>query len=203
MFDIVLCVGGALVGFWAGYLARGPRAPVRDGLAPAAGEPPTAESAVTPEPPVSPPPPPPPPPPPDSRVSPEPRRPESAERLEGAERSESADRPAGSDAPAGRSAPGDALRTAAEVLDVADLVTNPELSRRLAEAVVLLPGVVAIRPLPGDAFEPLKHEWVGSRATDDSSRWDTVAEVRSPGASASGRLLRAAYVVVFEPPEES
>lgn len=183
MVDIVWCVGGALVGFWAGYLARGPRTPVRDGLAPAADERPTtegAESAVAPEPVVSPPP--------DSGVSPEPRRSESAERPDG---------------PADRPAPGDVLRTATEVLDVADLVTNPELSRRLAEAVVLLPGVVAIRPLPGDAFEPLKHEWVGSRGTDDSSRWDTVAEVRSPGASASGRLLRAAYVVVFEPPEES
>ncbi|MEV7323762.1 nucleotide exchange factor GrpE [Streptomyces sp. NPDC093970] len=204
MVDIVLCVVGALVGFLAGYLVRGPRTPVRDRPAPTAGESPAQERAAAPGSAVSPPP--------GSAVPPQPRQPqraklqEHAELPEGIDRPEDAGPPEDVELPDGQTAgpaPGDALRAAVEVLDVADLVTNQELSRRLAEAVVLLPGVSAIRPLRGEAFEPPEHEWVGSRGTEDSSRWDTVAEVRSPGASASGRVLRAAYVVVFEPPEES
>ncbi|MFF4898464.1 nucleotide exchange factor GrpE [Streptomyces sp. NPDC001068] len=210
MVDIVLCVVGALVGFLAGYLVRGPRTPVRDRPAPTAGESPAQERDAAPGSAVSPPP--------GSAVPPQPRRPQRAklpehtelpeqtELPEGIDRPEDAGPPEDVELPAGQTAgpaSGDALRAAAEVLDVADLVTNQELSRRLAEAVVLLPGVSAIRPLRGEAFEPPEHEWVGSRGTEDSSRWDTVAEVRSPGASASGRVLRAAYVVVFEPPEES
>jgi hypothetical protein len=96
------------------------------------------------------------------------------------------------------------LDVAREVLEVADHVANPELARRLIEAVVLLPEVSAVRPGPGERFEPLLHEWSGQRITDQQPQWDTIAETLAPGAvTARGALLRPAHVIVFEPPEES
>lgn len=97
-----------------------------------------------------------------------------------------------------------ALRTAKEVLDVADHLDNGELSLRLIEAVVLLPGVSAVRPEQGDGFQPRLHEWAGNQITDEPARWNTVAQTLVPGAITSERtLLRAAQVIVFESPEQS
>jgi molecular chaperone GrpE (heat shock protein) len=93
---------------------------------------------------------------------------------------------------------------AREVLEVADHVENPELARRLIEAIVLLPDVSAIRPVPGAKYEPVLHEWAGHRITDEKTQWDTIAETLAPGAiTAQQSLLRPAHVIVFEPPEES
>jgi hypothetical protein len=97
-----------------------------------------------------------------------------------------------------------ALRVAREVLEVADHLENAELVRRLVEATVLLPGVRAVRPEPGDGFEPLLHEWAGNQITDKKAQWDTIAETLAPGAITTERaLLRPAHVIVFEPPEQS
>jgi len=96
------------------------------------------------------------------------------------------------------------LRVAREVLEVADHVANPELARRLIEAVVLLPEMSAVRPVPGDGFHSLLHEWAGRRITDQRTQWNTIAETLAPGAiTAKQALLRPAQVIVFEPPEES
>jgi hypothetical protein len=96
------------------------------------------------------------------------------------------------------------IDVAREVLEVADHVGNPELARRLVEAVVLLPEVSAVRPGTGDGFQPLLHEWAGHRITDQRTQWDTIAETLAPGAiTAEGALLRPAHVIVFESPEES
>jgi len=53
---------------------------------------------------------------------------------------------------------------ARELLEVADHLGNRELVRRLVEAVTLLPGIRAVRPKPGDGFEPKLHEWEIGRA---------------------------------------
>jgi hypothetical protein len=96
------------------------------------------------------------------------------------------------------------LHVAREVLEVADHVANPELARRLIEAVVLLPEVSAVRPVPGEGFQPLLHEWAGQRFTDQRTQWNTIAQTLAPGAITAGQaLLRPAHVIVFEPPEES
>ncbi|MGF1428392.1 nucleotide exchange factor GrpE [Kitasatospora sp. LaBMicrA B282] len=178
VLEIALCAAGAVLGYAAGYLARGRREavgalPVAVPVAPAA---PAVADVEQPAPDVEP----------ADVATEQPAAPDAPE----------PDAPAPTD-------PADALRTAREVLDVADLLGNPELARRLAEAVVLLPGVTEIRPRPGDAFEPREHEWVAARPTEDPGRWDTVADLRAPGAAAAGRLLRPAHVVVFEPLEES
>jgi hypothetical protein len=97
-----------------------------------------------------------------------------------------------------------ALRVAKEVLDVADHLDNGELALRLIEAAVLLPGVSAVRPEQGDGFQPRLHEWAGNQITDESARWNTVAQTLVPGAITSERtLLRPAQVIVFESPEQS
>jgi hypothetical protein len=97
-----------------------------------------------------------------------------------------------------------AARVAKEVLDVADHLDNSELALRLIEAVVLLPGISAVRPEQGDGFEPRLHEWAGNRITGEPARWNTIAQTLAPGAITSERtLLRAAQVIVFEPPEQS
>lgn len=96
------------------------------------------------------------------------------------------------------------IHIAREVLEVADGIENPELARRLVEAVVLLPAVSAVRPSPGDKYQSLLHEWAGNQITDQQDQWYTVAEILAPGAITSEqRLLRPAHVIVFEPPEES
>jgi len=96
-----------------------------------------------------------------------------------------------------------AVRVAKEVLDVADHLDNGELALRLIEAVVLLPGVSAVRPEQGDGFQPRLHEWAGNRITDEPTRWNTIAQTLAPGAITSERtLLRAAQVIVFESPEQ-
>jgi hypothetical protein len=97
-----------------------------------------------------------------------------------------------------------AVRIAKEVLDVADHLDNGELALRLIEAVVLLPGVSAVRPEQGDGFQPRLHEWAGNRITDEPARWNTIAQTLAPGAITSERtLLRAAQVIVFESREQS
>jgi hypothetical protein len=97
-----------------------------------------------------------------------------------------------------------AVRVATEVLDVADHLDNGELALRLIEAVVLLPGVSAVRPEQGDGFQPRLHEWAGNRITDEPARLNTIAQTLAPGAITSERtLLRAAQVIVFESPEQS
>jgi len=90
------------------------------------------------------------------------------------------------------------------VLDVADHLSNSELTRRLVEAVVRLPDVSPVRPAPGDKYQPRLHEWAGNRATDEEMQWNTIAEMLTPGAvTAKQELLRPAHVIVFEPPEQS
>jgi hypothetical protein len=97
-----------------------------------------------------------------------------------------------------------AVKVATEVLDVADHLDNGELALRLIEAVVLLPGVSAVRPELGDGFQPRLHEWAGHRITDEAAQWNTIAQTLAPGAITSERtLLRAAQVIVFESPEQS
>jgi hypothetical protein len=97
-----------------------------------------------------------------------------------------------------------AARVAKEVLDVADHLDNGELALRLIEAIVLLPGISAVRPEQGDGFQPRLHEWAGNQITGESARWNTIAQTLAPGAITSERtLLRAAQVIVFEPPEQS
>ncbi|WOP07205.1 hypothetical protein R2B67_01070 [Streptomyces cyaneofuscatus] len=94
--------------------------------------------------------------------------------------------------------PPDCVAVARDVLAVADRLRNEELARRLFDAVGRLPGVRALRPAPGDAFEPAQHQWDETRPTDDPAREETVAALLAPGFSGPrNELIRTARVAVY------
>ncbi|MGX2993352.1 hypothetical protein JNUCC64_03505 [Streptomyces sp. JNUCC 64] len=85
------------------------------------------------------------------------------------------------------------------VLAVADRLTNRELVRRLYEAVGGLDGIDAVRPAPGDAFDPLAHRWSETREAPRPQDRERVAEVLVPGFTGpDGTVLRPARVVVYD-----
>ncbi|MFE2294737.1 hypothetical protein [Streptomyces sp. NPDC059452] len=95
-------------------------------------------------------------------------------------------------------APPDCVAVARDVLAVADRLRNEELARRLFDAVGRLPGLRALRPSPGDAFEPAEHQWDETRPTDDPAREETVAALLAPGFSGpQNELIRTARVAVY------
>ncbi|MFF2536272.1 hypothetical protein [Streptomyces cyaneofuscatus] len=94
--------------------------------------------------------------------------------------------------------PPDCVAAARDVLAVADRLRNEELARRLFDAVGRLPGLRALRPAPGDAFEPAEHQWDETRPTDDPAREETVAALLAPGFSGPrNELIRTARVAVY------
>jgi hypothetical protein len=93
----------------------------------------------------------------------------------------------------------DGVAATKAVLAVADLVTNPELGRRLFEAACRIPGVVPIRPAPGDPYDPLEHEFAEVRPTTVAAEVDHVAELLTPGFRGHGTgLIRPARVAVHD-----
>lgn len=93
----------------------------------------------------------------------------------------------------------DGVAATKAVLAVADLVTNSELARRLFEAACRIPGVVPIRPGPGDRYDPLEHEFAELRPTTVATDADRVAELLTPGfRSHASELIRPARVAVHD-----
>jgi hypothetical protein len=89
------------------------------------------------------------------------------------------------------------------VLAVADRVTNPELARRLFEAVSRMPGVIPVRPEPGDPFDPVAHQWVETRPAGREADVEHVAELLTPGfLGHSSGLIRPALVAVYDLAED-
>lgn len=93
----------------------------------------------------------------------------------------------------------DGVPAAQAVLAVAELVTNQELARRLVEAVGGIPGVVPIRPEPGDPYDPLEHELAEVRPTSVAADAEHVAELLSPGFRGfDSGLIRPAKVAIHD-----
>lgn len=101
--------------------------------------------------------------------------------------------------PATEPASADGVAATKAVLAVADLVTNSELARRLIEAACRIPGVIPIRPGPGDRYDPLEHEFAELRPTTVATEADRVAELLTPGfRSHASELIRPARVAVHD-----
>lgn len=96
--------------------------------------------------------------------------------------------------------PGTDAEVAADILAVLDLLTSPELRRRLTEAAGKLPDAEVIAPEPGTAFDAERHQWeVSHPPPEDGGRPETIAEVISPGlADHTGHVLRYARVAVYQ-----
>ncbi|MFD7653953.1 nucleotide exchange factor GrpE [Actinosynnema sp. NPDC059797] len=98
---------------------------------------------------------------------------------------------------------GDGVSAARAVLAVADRLTNRELARRLFDATCRIPGVVPVRPAPGDPFDPLLHEWSQTRSTDHEADVEHVAELLTPGFQGrTSGLIRPALVAVYDITED-
>jgi len=93
----------------------------------------------------------------------------------------------------------DGPKLAAELLTIADRISNKEVAQRLRTTLRMLPGVTVIEARVGDPFDPLLHEWAESRDAADPAAVETVAEVLTPGcATTDGRPIRLARVAVFD-----
>lgn len=74
---------------------------------------------------------------------------------------------------------------------------HAQLSRVLSER-----GLEEVRPAIGDRFDPALHTSIGTLATDDSLKYDTIADVVQGGYRLSGKLIRSPRVHVYAPPPD-
>lgn len=72
---------------------------------------------------------------------------------------------------------------------------HSQLSRILADS-----GLEEIRPKVGEPFDPSVHTSIGTIATDDEKKFDTIADLVQPGYRLSGKLIRSPRVHVYAPP---
>lgn len=63
-------------------------------------------------------------------------------------------------------------------------------------------GLEEVRPEPGTAFDPNIHTSIGTIATDDPKRYDTIADVVQSGYRLNGKLIRSPRVHVYAPPPD-
>jgi hypothetical protein len=93
----------------------------------------------------------------------------------------------------------DGPKLAAELLTIADRISNKEVAQRLRTTLRMLPDVTVIEARVGDPFDPLRHDWAESRDAADPAVVETIAEVLTPGcATTDGRPIRLARVAVFD-----
>lgn len=92
---------------------------------------------------------------------------------------------------------------AADLLAVADRLTNRELARRIRAVVARLPGIVTISPEPGSPFDPAVHSWAETREATEPQQCDRVADVLDPGFrdSHTRKVLKPARVAVYDTEE--
>ncbi|MFJ3856534.1 nucleotide exchange factor GrpE [Streptomyces sp. NPDC090085] len=92
---------------------------------------------------------------------------------------------------------------AADLLAVADRLTNRELARRIKAVVARLPGIVMINPESGSPFDPAAHSWAETREATEPQQCDRIAEVLDPGfrESHTRKVLKPARVAVYDTEE--
>jgi molecular chaperone GrpE len=71
---------------------------------------------------------------------------------------------------------------------------HAQLARVLADS-----GLEEIVPTVGEPFTPSIHTSIGTVATDDPKRFDTIAEVVQPGYRLNGKVIRSPKVHVYAP----
>ncbi|MFD4240511.1 nucleotide exchange factor GrpE [Streptomyces sp. NPDC058525] len=94
---------------------------------------------------------------------------------------------------------------AADLLAVADRLTNRELARRIRAVVARLPGIATISPEPGSPFDPAAHNWAETHEATEPLQCGRIAAVLDPGfrESHTRKVLKPARVAVYDMEEES